>query len=58
MHLFKGKKAIVKNVEVANSFSKRVKGLIGRTKISKDYALYIPGCNFIHTFFMKAKKMK
>jgi uncharacterized protein len=30
----------------------RLAGLIGKKEISGDYALVIPRCNMIHTFFM------
>ncbi len=35
----------------ADSFVKRSKGLIGTTHL-EDSALWIDGCNWIHTFFM------
>lgn len=39
------------NVEVANTFKKRLLGLIGRKNIKEG--LYFPKTNSIHTFFMK-----
>ena len=38
-------------IEIANSFYKRLTGLIGKKDI--DYGLLIPKCNSIHTYFMK-----
>ena len=38
-------------IVVANSFYKRLKGLMGKTNI--NYGLLIPKCNSIHTYFMK-----
>lgn len=42
---------ICSKVKVAKSFKSRLVGLIG-TQNMNDYALYIPECNWIHTFFM------
>lgn len=36
---------------VANSFKKRLYGLMGKTDI--DYGMLFPNCNSVHTFFMK-----
>ncbi len=38
-------------IRVANSFAKRVVGLIGTKQLNQE-GLFIPGCNWIHTFFM------
>ena len=38
------------NVEVANTFKKRLLGLVGKKNIKKG--LYFPKTNSIHTFFM------
>jgi len=43
---------IIKHIEVADSFYKRTKGLLGEKKIEDDYGMFFPSCNFIHTFFM------
>ena len=40
-------------LEKAESFFKRGKGLLGRSELSVDQALWINPCNNIHTFFMK-----
>ena len=39
------------NVEVANTFKKRLLGLMGKKNIKEG--LYFPKTNSIHTFFMK-----
>lgn len=36
---------------VANTFYKRLTGLIGKTNI--DFGMLFPKCNSIHTYFMK-----
>ncbi len=36
---------------IANTFSKRLYGLIGKKNI--NYGMLFPKCNSIHTFFMK-----
>lgn len=49
MKLKIGKKSY--DIEVAKSFPKRLKGLMGKTNI--DYGMLFPKCNGIHTYFMK-----
>lgn len=39
------------NIIVADTFSKRLYGLMGKKDI--DYGMLFPKCNSIHTFFMK-----
>lgn len=39
--------------EVADSFSSRIKGLLGRESLSKDEALILTNCRQIHMFFMR-----
>ncbi len=39
------------NIILADTFSKRLKGLMGKTNI--DYGMLFPNCNSIHTYFMK-----
>ncbi len=39
------------NVDIANTFSKRLVGLMGKRKITKG--LFFPKTGSIHTFFMK-----
>jgi uncharacterized protein len=40
-------------VEIAETFSQRSKGLLGRKGLEHDHCLWIHRCNSIHTFFMK-----
>ena len=40
-------------VEVAETFAARAKGLIGRGGLEPGHGLLIPHCNCIHTFFMR-----
>ena len=44
---------LVPHLEVAHSFWKRGKGLLGRAGLIESEGLWIPRCNSIHTFFMK-----
>lgn len=44
---------LIPKLEVADSLWSRTKGLIGRTHLPEDQALWILRCNSIHTFFMK-----
>lgn len=44
---------LIDNVEFAMSFFERAKGLLGRTHLSMNQALWIKPCNNIHTYFMK-----
>lgn len=44
---------LITNLEVAQDFHSRGKGLLGRESLSADQALWIHRCNSIHTFFMK-----
>ena len=48
MKLYADQQLLIDDVDVANSYFKRLRGMI-RRPIS---ALYIPRCNSIHTFFM------
>lgn len=43
---------ISKNVTVADSFFKRLKGLMFTKELSNESAMHIIPCNEIHTFFM------
>ncbi len=51
--LFCNGRLVAKNAEVAGSYLKKLKGLLGVKGIADDYAMLIPGCNSVHTFFMK-----
>ena len=42
---------LLPKMRVANSFATRVVGLIGTKQLDQE-GLYIPGCYWIHTFFM------
>lgn len=44
---------LIPHLEVAQTFWKRGKGLLGRSSLPEAEALWIPRCNSIHTFFMK-----
>ena len=44
---------IAENVEVARSFAARLVGLMGRRNLPSGYALVIPACRQVHTFFMR-----
>lgn len=43
---------ICKNVILADSFLKRLKGLMFTKELSSDSSMYIRPCGQIHTFFM------
>ncbi len=47
------KNTLISQLTEARSFKERTVGLIGRTSLSADEALWIHRCNSIHTFFMK-----
>lgn len=47
------KKVIATDVVVADTFYKRLKGLLGKHELSKGSALWIKDCPSVHTFFMK-----
>ena len=44
---------IAQNARLADTFSTRMKGLLGRGGISADEALVITKCQSIHMFFMR-----
>lgn len=46
-------KTLIPKLEVATSLWARTKGLLGRSELPADQALWIHRCNSIHTFFMK-----
>lgn len=46
-------KVLVPQLEIAQTFSSRLKGLLGRSSLSADQGLWIQRCNSIHTFFMR-----
>ena len=44
---------LIANLEVAKTFWSRGKGLLGRSSLAEEQALWIHQCNSIHTCFMK-----
>jgi uncharacterized protein len=44
---------LASHVEVADSASKRRKGLLGRSSLASQEGLWIVPCESVHTFFMK-----
>ena len=46
-------KELSNNVTVADSFLKRMKGLLGKKEMLNGEALWIKPCISVHTFFMK-----
>ncbi len=53
LKLKKGENILIEHIEPAFSLFSRMRGLLGRTGLEKDHALYIKPCNSIHTFFMR-----
>jgi uncharacterized membrane protein (UPF0127 family) len=47
------KSTMIEQLEIADTFGKRLKGLLGREDLSENAGLLIRHCNSIHTFFMK-----
>jgi len=45
--------ALAENAFVADTFWKRIKGLLGRKSLKAGEALVIRPCNSVHTFFMR-----
>ncbi|TCO78689.1 DUF192 domain-containing protein [Marinisporobacter balticus] len=45
-------KTLAKKVHIANTFYKRLKGLMFTKNLPSDCGLYIQPCHGIHTFFM------
>lgn len=46
-------RVILKHVEIADTFYKRFKGLMGRKYLEEGSGMKINPCNSIHCFFMK-----
>ena len=44
---------IASHVEVADSFTSRLVGLLGRSSLPAGHALWIKHCGSVHTFFMR-----
>lgn len=53
MKLFRGETLLISDLEIANNLWTRGRGLLGRTGLKKDQALWIDPGNSIHTWFMK-----
>ena len=45
-------KELFSNLLIADSFSIRAKGLVGKKSMNSSDAVYFPRCNWIHMFFM------
>lgn len=41
------------NLKVADSFLKRLRGLLGVNQIASDFALLLPDCKMVHTWGMQ-----
>ena len=46
-------RVLIENLEIADTFFKRLKGLLGRKGIKSNEGLLIIPCSDIHMFFMK-----
>lgn len=44
---------LVEDVKIANTFTKRLVGLLGKNKIEDNEALLLSNCSSIHCLFMK-----
>ena len=44
---------VLDSIEIASTFAKRLKGLLGRANLSNGNGLIIKPCNSVHCFFMK-----
>jgi uncharacterized membrane protein (UPF0127 family) len=53
IQVLKQDRIIVQKCNIANTFFKRLKGLLGKKDFPENEGLYIPKCNSIHMFFMK-----
>lgn len=51
--LMKKEHILIPELEIADNFWSRGKGLLGRDGLSSEGGLWIPRCSSIHTFFMK-----
>ncbi len=45
-------KVLANNVEIAGNFTKRLKGLLGRTGLNRGESMILYPCSSIHTYFM------
>ena len=44
---------VLDSIEIASTFAKRLKGLLGRDNLANGNGLIIKPCNSVHCFFMK-----
>ncbi len=44
---------LIPRLTIAESFTSRLVGLLGRSGLADDEALLLPGCKQVHMFFMK-----
>ena len=55
MKLFKvnSSEPLIEDLEIAETFTARLKGLLGRDTLAAHQGLWIKKCSSIHTFFMR-----
>lgn len=51
--LAKGSELIFSNVELTETLSERMKGLLGRDSYGVGHVMWLSPCSSIHTFFMR-----
>ena len=51
--LVKNGVSLIESVELAVDLKSRIVGLLGRSSLCKQRAMYLAPCSSIHTFFMK-----
>jgi len=53
MRCLKGDQPLLQRVNTANNFWTRLRGLLGRSELSREEGLLISPCNSVHTLGMK-----
>jgi len=53
MKLLKNEKMVLSNINVADSFFDRLRGLMLKRETGEYEGLFIPNCNWVHTLFMR-----
>lgn len=53
VELKKNGKTVIAKCGIASDFFSRFMGLMGKSHLADDVALFFPRCNSIHTFFMR-----
>ena len=48
-----GERTLDLNIAVANKFTTRLGGLMFKKQMAQQEGLMIPGCNWVHTLFMR-----